>query len=243
MRAPSPALPPVAEVVQATEEVNRLSIEVFEGDVELLEEEEIVEISTEAPTLARRPEAAPAREPEPPPARKAEPAPAAGLGVDDIDFDDMEEAAREEPPASSRRAKVAAESMDAALTGAAEQLDSEREVPIKTPPPESGPQEAVPPAQVLQAPAMPDIDDLLAEPAPAAVAQRSPPPAEVEISEPEPPPVSAARATVEAKLEPEIIRRAAPAAAATPASFVQAAQAFQPQTFVELLEASLGLGR
>jgi hypothetical protein len=228
--------------VQAIEEVNRLSVEVFEGDVELLEEEEIVEIASEPPTMERRrePAMARAREPAPP---KAEPAPPAGLGVVDIDFDDMEEAAAEEPPASSRRAKVAAESMDAALTGAAEQLDSEREVPIKTPPPESGPQEAVPPAQVLQAPAMPDIDDLLAEPPRAKVAARSPSPAEIEITEPEPPPLSAERATVEAKLEPEIVRRPVPAAAAAPASFVQAAQAFQPQSFVELLDASLSLGR
>ncbi len=52
----------------------------------------------------------------------------------------------EEPPASSRRPK-AAESMDEALAGAAEQLDMEegREIPLKTPPPESGPQAAPPP--------------------------------------------------------------------------------------------------
>ncbi|HEY6727399.1 MAG TPA: hypothetical protein VI197_25365 [Polyangiaceae bacterium] len=48
-----------------------------------------------------------------------------------LDFDD-----EEEPPASSRRA--IASSMDEALADAAA-----REVPLKTPPPESGPQEAV----------------------------------------------------------------------------------------------------
>jgi hypothetical protein len=60
-----------------------------------------------------------------------------------LDFDDEEQ----EPPASSRRPIAA--SMDEALADAAE-----REVPLKTPPPESGPQEAsVPPS--------PELDRLL----------------------------------------------------------------------------------
>jgi hypothetical protein len=70
----------------------------------------------------------------------------------DLDF--------EEPPASSQR-KVAS-SMDEALAAAAAQLDAEREVPIKTPPPESGPQEAPPPAG-MNAPAAPDVDALLGQ--------------------------------------------------------------------------------
>lgn len=62
----------------------------------------------------------------------------------DIDFDDEDE----EPPASSSRSKVAS-SMDEALAAAAERLEAEREVPLKTPPPESGPQEAALPADAL----------------------------------------------------------------------------------------------
>jgi hypothetical protein len=71
----------------------------------------------------------------------------------DIDFDD-----EEQPPASSQRSKIAT-SMDEALAAAAAQMDAEREIPIKTPPPESGPQEAPPTG--LAAPAAPDVDALL----------------------------------------------------------------------------------
>jgi hypothetical protein len=63
----------------------------------------------------------------------------------------------EEPPASSSRSKVA-ESLDQAIASAAEQAD-DREVPIHTPPPESGPQEAVLPVGI-EAPRAPDIADL-----------------------------------------------------------------------------------
>jgi hypothetical protein len=63
----------------------------------------------------------------------------------------------EEPPASSSRSKVA-ESLDQAIASAAEQVD-EREVPIHTPPPESGPQEAVLPAGI-EAPRAPEFGDL-----------------------------------------------------------------------------------
>ncbi len=72
----------------------------------------------------------------------------------DIDFEDEPEQA----PASSQR-KVAS-SMDEALAAAAEQLEAEREVPLKTPPPESGPQEA-PGPMGMAAPAAPDVDALL----------------------------------------------------------------------------------
>jgi hypothetical protein len=64
------------------------------------------------------------------------PPPVAPAPADDI----------EEPPASSSRSKVA-ESLDQAIASAAERPD-ELEVPIHTPPPESGPQEAVLPAGI-----------------------------------------------------------------------------------------------
>jgi hypothetical protein len=73
----------------------------------------------------------------------------------DIDFEDDEE----QPPASSQRSRVAS-SMDEALAAAAEQLEAEREVPLKTPPPESGPQ-AAPPPTGMAAPPAPDVDALL----------------------------------------------------------------------------------
>jgi hypothetical protein len=72
----------------------------------------------------------------------------------DIDFED-----EEQPPASSQRSRVAS-SMDEALAAAAEQIDAEREVPLKTPPPESGPQ-AAPLPMGMAAPAAPDVDALL----------------------------------------------------------------------------------
>jgi hypothetical protein len=97
-----------------------------------LDEAEIVDITLEDEVVEAPAAAAPA------------PAPVAAKPPEratDIDFDD-----EEEPPASSRRPILAASSLDEALSGAAD----EHEVPIKTPPPESGPQEALPPAQVLQ---------------------------------------------------------------------------------------------
>jgi hypothetical protein len=63
----------------------------------------------------------------------------------------------EEPPASSRRSKVVAESLDQAIASAAAHAD-EREVPIHTPPPESGPQEAVLPAGI-EAPRAPAFEE------------------------------------------------------------------------------------
>jgi hypothetical protein len=72
----------------------------------------------------------------------------------DVDFDARED----EAPASSSRSKVA-ETLDQALSGAAERLDDGREVPVKTPPPESGPQEAAIPLSLEQAP-VPEITSL-----------------------------------------------------------------------------------
>ncbi|HMJ14741.1 MAG TPA: hypothetical protein VK524_25190 [Polyangiaceae bacterium] len=82
----------------------------------------------------------------------------------DIEID-MEED-EEEAPVSSRRARVAG-SMDEALAGAAEQLDQdpEREVPLKTPPPESGPQAALPLPPGLEQPPLPTEYDSGVHPA------------------------------------------------------------------------------
>jgi hypothetical protein len=74
----------------------------------------------------------------------------------DIDFDDEPE----QPPASSQRSKVASSMDEALAAAAAEQLEAEREVPLKTPPPESGPQ-AAPMPQGITAPPAPDVDALL----------------------------------------------------------------------------------
>ncbi len=74
----------------------------------------------------------------------------------DIDFDDVEE----QPPASSHRSRVASSMDEALAAAAAEQLEGEREVPLKTPPPESGPQ-AAPMPTGMAAPSAPDVDALL----------------------------------------------------------------------------------
>jgi len=87
------------------------------------------------------------------------PPPPAAASDSDMDLDFPEE--DEQPPASSKR--MVAASMDEALATAAAQLEAAREVPIKTPPPESGPQEAPPPSGALAAPPAPDVDALLAE--------------------------------------------------------------------------------
>jgi hypothetical protein len=87
----------------------------------------------------------------------------------DLNFDDEEEApahppvVEEEPPASSSRSRIAG-TMDEALARAAEQMEIQdgREVPLKTPPPESGPQAATAPMPAgIHAPPAPDIDELL----------------------------------------------------------------------------------
>ena len=106
-----------------------------------------------------------------PPAAAVEAVVPARTSLDDVDlnFDDEDEAAaspsasEEEPPASSSRSKVAA-TMDEALARAAEQMEIQegREVPLKTPPPESGPQAAMAPMPAgIHAPPAPDIDELL----------------------------------------------------------------------------------
>jgi hypothetical protein len=110
--------------------------------------------------------------------------PAARPSIDEVDlnFDDEDEAPaarqsaaeEEEPPASSSRSKIPA-TMDEALAHAAEHLEMQegREVPLKTPPPESGPQAAMAPLPAgIHAPPAPDIDELLEAdilPAPAVL--------------------------------------------------------------------------
>jgi hypothetical protein len=90
-----------------------------------------------------------------PPEARSAPPPDIEIPVHDaLDFDE-EEGAEEEIPASSKRARVAA-SMEEAMAAAPDALD-EHEVPIKTPPPESGPQEAAPPPAALESPRVPDI--------------------------------------------------------------------------------------
>ena len=85
--------------------------------------------------------------------------------MDELNFDDDElgsEQHIDEPPASSSRTKIAG-TMDEALARAAEQIELEegREIPLKTPPPESGPQEAMAMPAGIHAPLAPDIEELL----------------------------------------------------------------------------------
>lgn len=191
-----------------------------------------------------------------------------------VDITDAEEAPavefaveEEEPPASSRRPKAAA-SMSEALADAAQQLDAEsgREIPLKTPPPESGPQ-AAPPPQGLSAPPVPQIEaedleaDITSSPRAAAPPGPTPEqlgatidleeaaPADLELGEPiapqptapspvAPPPVSAR--VPSAPRAPEVVAR--PSAPAVPAHTFEGEVAFAPSTFVELLDASIALG-
>jgi hypothetical protein len=66
----------------------------------------------------------------------------------------------EEPPASSRRSRGPA-TLDEVMASASS-AESEREIPVQTPPPESGPQEALP-ATGLEAPRLPHVEDLEAD--------------------------------------------------------------------------------
>jgi hypothetical protein len=93
----------------------------------------------------------------------------AASNLDDLNFDDDDpgrgadrDTPSDEPPASSSRHRVAG-TMDEALARAAEQIehDEGREVPLKTPPPESGPQAAMALPVGIHAPLAPDIEELL----------------------------------------------------------------------------------
>jgi hypothetical protein len=116
-----------------------------QGQPEELLEDDIVEMTSGADSLA----------------------PAAAVAVADLKFDDEEldgdqPSAIEEPPVSSSRNRIAG-TMDEALARAAEQVELQegREVPLKTPPPESGPQAAMPLPAGIHAPRAPDVDELL----------------------------------------------------------------------------------
>lgn len=162
--------------------------------------------------------------------------------VDITDVDDIEEIpeaptglelSTEEPPASSRRPIAA--NMSEALAGAADSADADadvdegREIPLKTPPPESGPQAAPPSPQGSTA----DLDELIGEPivhppAPAhAIVDEHAPSGVIEVAE---------------RVEPQIIARTAAAHAAHVSAIIQASRSFSPQSFAELLDASLRLG-
>ncbi|HEY0464972.1 MAG TPA: hypothetical protein VGC79_12210, partial [Polyangiaceae bacterium] len=95
--------------------------------------------------------------------------PGASGALDELSFDDddlgeqhVAPPSEDEPPASSSRSKIAG-TMDEALARAAEQIELEegREVPLKTPPPESGPQAAIALPAGIHAPLAPDIEELL----------------------------------------------------------------------------------
>jgi hypothetical protein len=80
----------------------------------------------------------------------APPPPAVDEGFDDADGED-----EDLPPASSQRSKVAVD-LDATLSASSEQLAAE--APLKTPPPQSGPQTA---SVAFGTPPAPDVDALL----------------------------------------------------------------------------------
>ncbi|MBX3125109.1 MAG: hypothetical protein KF718_00250 [Polyangiaceae bacterium] len=175
----------------------------------------------------------------------------------------------EEPPASSRRPRAAA-NMTEALEGVADQLDLEgRQIPIVTPPPESGPQAAPPVPPMVQPPPPADLarsagmDDLLDDqfapplggPTPeqlGGTVELEAGGASLEIDEPDfqesaPPPQSSPRATSRPLVAPEpepieaeLVARPIPPPDQAPAAF--ASRSFRPETFIELLEASLSLG-
>lgn len=204
-----------------------------------------------------------------------------------IDFDDEEEEEKESKPASSRRPiaqQAAAEELDEASAALG---DVGHEVPIKTPPPESGPQSATPPplssepagvhaaeAELASANLMPTVEQLgqtleleesagpslgLAQPAepepppeeleaslavPASVREPAlvpaePPPASMPASEPAP--VGPSEPSPPAPIEPAAVARPAVADAAV-VEHVGVSPEFRPASFLELLDASLGLG-
>jgi hypothetical protein len=162
----------------------------------------------------------------------------------------------DEPPASSRRPIAA--NMSEALAEAAEavELDEGREIPLKTPPPESGPQEAPPIG--LASPPLPEIEeeelvetDIISrsqptaaqlgatvdlEPAEPLEFELAPPPP---LPTPPPPRVPTPAPPPPESVRPEVVAR--PALAGTAGAFVTAARTFKPESFVELLDASLSL--
>jgi hypothetical protein len=219
----------------------------------------------------------------------------------DIDFDDEEEEDDVEP-ASSRRPKVAENMADALETAAAQLEEGVREVPLKTPPPESGPQSATPappppPQQIgglitdsldsLEPPAHgptsgqlgqtieldeapgPELElDVPLEPErveeppeeleaslpgaelggayEASLEARHPLPTLLDVEEAPPtePPPAAEPTSPESAPPPsrQVFARPMPPAAQVP-EFAGEFRAWAPRTFLELLDASLSLGK
>lgn len=222
-------------------------------DAELLEEDDIIDIT---------------------PDDELEPSPAPRKEMGSFDLERFTE--DDEPPASSRRPKVAG-SMNEALAGAAADLE-EREAPLKTPPPESGRQIATAPPGPLQPPPADlsalrsdrDVDELLGPgpTQPGATAQTSAAAresdAELEATLPEPAaaageykaglaPPADARFELEQRrpirpdlpgADPELTSQVYERASLSPkppAAFIERPAAPEPSTFLELLDASLGL--
>ncbi len=190
--ADMPAMSGVQLVGQAAED--EVDVVVEAGEAEELGEDDLISVPPEARSV-------------PPPAVQIP-------AHDDLDFDEEEEAAAaaEEVPASSKRARVA-ETMEEAMAAAPEALD-EREVPIKTPPPESGPQEAMPPAAALESPRLPDIREAFGGPTPEQLGEtiELPEPSnanlELDVRTPEP----SAAEPVSEELEVALPTREAPSA-------------------------------
>lgn len=129
-------------------------------------------------------------------------------------------------------------------------MEEGREIPLKTPPPESGPQEAPLPqmgaapvplieeADIQSAPVAPQGEALLEleEPPAAALEVEQTlfePAVEAPAAPPEPVPESG-------QVAPQVVQRPAPVQSA-PSAYVAAARGFSPQSFAELLDASLAL--
>jgi len=77
----------------------------------------------------------------------------------------------DEPPASSQRSRIVPADLHSSLSASDEPLDEEREVPLKTPPPESGPQEA--PLAAAYAEDTSEVDQLLEADLPPVAAHHS----------------------------------------------------------------------
>jgi hypothetical protein len=181
---------------------------------------------------------------------EAEEAPQPAVAAAELDWEDEEL----EAPASSRR-PIAAPSMDQAIASAAEEpvaMEEGREIPLKTPPPESGPQEAPPMPAHAPLPEIAEEADLYsgthATAAPVNEAMldfEEPPPQAIEVLPPEPAaePEPAIEAMPESgEIAPAVVARPAPVAPVAPSAYVVAARGFAPASFGELLDASLGLG-
>jgi hypothetical protein len=171
-------------------------LEVVESEpLEAISEEDVVEMSSDVlesvpppPMVAAAP---PAAVPSAPPRARTPPPPPAeifdGEPLSEPDFE-------EEAPASSKRHRIAG-TIDEAVSAAARErvvIEEGREVPVKTPPPESGPQEAPPPPGSLAPAAAPDISELLDElplEAPTDVPRPEQLGETIELSEPVGPPL------------------------------------------------------